>query len=289
MSGLWPDDTRCVVVLGFDIDGQAGAIYGNPETADRPGTMSMREYGPAVGTARVLDVLERYGLKSSFFVPAFVAETHEDMVRDIVDRGHEVGHHGYMHEPPATLTRDQEARMLDRSTAVLERLTGATPTGYRSPLWDLSPHSVDLLIERGFTYDSSLFGDDAPYWIETPRGKLVEIPVHWELDDYPFFEFSPSTGVMPVAASPDQVFEVWSAAFDALYRRKRTFVLAMHPFVIGRPGRLRMLERLIRYMKGFPGVQFATCDELAQMTGPEFRTVTETVVELPEDWDLRAS
>jgi peptidoglycan/xylan/chitin deacetylase (PgdA/CDA1 family) len=289
MSGLWPGDTRCVVVLGFDIDGQAGAIYGFPQTAALPGTMSQREYGPAVGTARILDLLGRYGLHSTFFIPAFVAETHETMVRDIVDRGHEVGHHGYMHEPPASLTRDQEARMLDKSTAVLERITGAAPRGYRSPLWDLSPHSVDLLIERGFLYDSSLFGDDAPYWVESEQGRMVEIPVHWELDDYPFFEFSPAMGVMPVAASPDQVFEVWSAAFDGLYRLKRTFVLAMHPFVIGRPGRLRMLERLIRYMKGFPGVQFATCEELAGMVGSDFPTVSETTVDLPQGWDLRVT
>lgn len=287
MSGLWPGETRCIAALGFDIDGQAGAIYGNPETAELPGAMSMREYGPGVGTGRILDLLDRYDLKSTFFVPAFVAETHEDMVREIADRGHEIGHHGYMHEPPATLTRDQEARMLDRSTAVLERLTGTAPTGYRSPLWDLSPHSIDLLIERGFRYDSSLFGDDAPYWIESGSGKIVEIPVHWELDDYPFFEFSPATGVMPVAASPDEVFKVWSAAFDGLYRLKRTFVLAMHPFVIGRPGRLRMLERLIRHMRGFPGVRFATCDELADMVGPGFRTVRDQTVALPADWDLR--
>ena len=287
MSGMWPGDTRCVAVLGFDIDGQAGAIYGRPENAELPGVMSMREYGPAVATRRILDLLDRYGLKSTFFIPAFVAETHEDLVREIVDRGHEVGHHGYMHEPPATLTRDQEARMLDRATAVLERLTGVRPKGYRSPLWDLSPHSIDLLIARGFEYDSSLFGDDAPYWVESGAGKIVEIPVHWELDDYPFFEFSPSTGVVPVAASPDQAFEVWSAAFDGVYRLKRSFVLAMHPFVIGRPGRLRMLERLIRYIKGFPAVEFVRCDELAQMVGPDFRTVSQTTVALPPDWDVR--
>ncbi len=287
MSGLWPGDTRCVAVLGFDIDGQAGAIYGNPETAARPGTMSMREYGPEVGTRRILDLLDSYGLKSTFFIPAFVAETHEDMVKEIVERGHEVGHHGYMHETPATLTRDQEARMLDRSTAVLERITGSAPTGYRSPLWDLSPHSVDLLIERGFQYDSSLFGDDVPYWVESGEVRIVEIPVHWELDDYPFFEFSPATGVKPVAASSQQVFDVWSSAFDGLYRLKRTFVLAMHPFVIGRPGRLRMLERLIKYIKSFPGVQFATCAELATMVGPEFRTVNQTTVQLTGDWDHR--
>ena len=95
--------------------------------------------------------------------------------------------------------------------------------------------------------------------------------------------------VMPVAASPQQVFEVWSAAFDGLYRLKRTFVLAMHPFVIGRPGRLRMLERLIRYMKGFPGVRFATCEELAGMVGADFRTVNQTTVDLPQGWDMRVS
>ncbi len=133
MSGIWPGDTRCVVMLGFDVDGVSGAINRNPDAAKLPSLMSMREYGPSVGTPRILELLDDYGIKASFYIPGYVAETHELLVADIVRRGHEVAHHGYMHEPPATLTGQQEEEVLDKGIAIIERITGERPRGYRSP------------------------------------------------------------------------------------------------------------------------------------------------------------
>ena len=164
MTGIWPNDTRCMVMLGFDIDGVSSAINRDPASANLPSLMSMREYGPSVATPRILDLLDRNDIPASFYIPGYVAETHEELVRDIVERGHEVAHHGYMHEPPATLTRDEEADVLDRGIEILSRLTGSAPAGYRSPSWELSEHSLELLADRGFTYDSSLMGDDVPTW-----------------------------------------------------------------------------------------------------------------------------
>ncbi len=133
MNGIWPGDTRCVVMLGFDVDGVSGAINRNPDAAKLPSLMSMREYGPSVGTPRILELLDDYGIKASFYIPGYVAETHELLVADIVRRGHEVAHHGYMHEPPATLTGQQEEEVLDKGIAIIERITGERPRGYRSP------------------------------------------------------------------------------------------------------------------------------------------------------------
>ena len=133
MSGIWPGDTRCVVMLGFDVDGVSGAINRNPHAVGLPSLMSMREYGPSVGTPRILELLDDYGIKASFYIPGYVAETHELLVADIVRRGHEVAHHGYMHEPPATLTGQQEEEVLDKGIAIIERITGERPRGYRSP------------------------------------------------------------------------------------------------------------------------------------------------------------
>ncbi|MCH7787684.1 MAG: polysaccharide deacetylase family protein, partial [Chloroflexi bacterium] len=163
MSGIWPDDIRCVVMLGFDVDGVSGAIYQDPDSARLPSFMSMREYGPSVATPRILDLLDDYDIKASFYVPGYVAETHEELVLDIKRRGHEIAHHGYMHEPPATLSREQEADVLDKGTAIIERITGEKPLGYRSPSWELSEHSLSLLAQRGFLYDSSLMETDIPY------------------------------------------------------------------------------------------------------------------------------
>ena len=265
MSGIWPGDLRCVVMLGFDIDGVSGLINNNPDAARMPSLMSMREYGPSVATPRILDLLDIHGIKASFYIPGYVAETHESLVLDIKQRGHEIGHHGYMHEPPATLSREQEEEVLDRGSAILERITGEKPVGYRSPAWELSEHSLELLSARGFLYDSSLMGDDIPYMLDANGTQIVEIPIHWELDDFPYFNFAPSAGSRNLMASPEHVYQVWSAAFEGAYHYGRSFALTMHPHVIGRPGRLRMLERLIEYIRGFPGVEFMRTVDVAQM------------------------
>ena len=124
MSGIWPGETQCVVLLGFDIDGVSSWLNRDPSFKDHPSLMSMAEYGPSVAMPRILDLLDTHGIKASFYVPGFVAETHVDMVEEIDRRGHEVAHHGYMHEPPATLSKEGEEEVLDRGISILERITG---------------------------------------------------------------------------------------------------------------------------------------------------------------------
>ena len=265
MSGIWPGDLRCVVVLGFDVDGVTGAIIRDPETARLPSLMSMREYGPSVAVPRILDLLDKYEITATFYVPGYVAETHQQLVLNIKEKGHEVGHHGYMHEPPATLSKEQEGEVLDKGTAILQGITGEKPQGYRSPSWELSEDSLSLLADRGFVYDSSLMGDDAPYMVDANGRQLVEIPVHWELDDFPYFNYAPSLGGRNLMASPEHVYQVWFAGFEGMYHYGRAFILTMHPFVIGRPGRMRMLERLLRRIREFPGVEFMRAIDLAEM------------------------
>ena len=266
MSGIWPGDVRCVVVLSFDIDGVSGAINrGGPEVARLPTLMSEREYGPSVGAPRILDLLDEHGIKASFHIPGYVAETHEALVADINDRGHEVAHHGYMHEPPATLSREREEEVLDKGISIIEGITGERPKGYRSPGWELSEHSLSLLADRGFVYDSSLMGDDAPYEVDADGRQLVEIPIHWELDDVAYFNYAPSLGYRGLLASPDYAYQAWSGIFEGTYHYGRCFVLTMHPYVIGRPGRLRVLDRLVRHIREFPGVEFMRAIDLAEM------------------------
>ncbi len=264
MSGIWPGGTRCVVMLGFDVDGVSSALNRDPNTAKLPSLMSLREYGPTVAAPRILDLLDSYDIKASFYVPGYVAETHQQLVEEIARRGHEVAHHGYMHEPPATLSPEQEAEVLDRGIDILERITGHAPLGYRSPGWELSEHSLGYLAERGFVYDSSLMGDDIPYLVDANGRDIVEIPVHWELDDAPYFGYAPALGNRAVMASPEQVYQVWHAGFEGAYYYRRAFVLTMHPYIIGRPGRLRMLERLIQKMAELPGVKFERAIDVAR-------------------------
>jgi peptidoglycan/xylan/chitin deacetylase (PgdA/CDA1 family) len=188
--------------------------------------MSRGEFGPNVGVFRILDLLETYGVPATFFIPGFIAETNEETVVEILRRGHEIGRHGYMHEPPATLEPQKEAEVLDRGLQILDRITGQRPLGYRSPSWELSPYTLDLLAERGFLYDSSLMGDDAPYFVDTANGRMVEIPVEWALDDVPYYAFSRGAGSMN---TPEDVYKAWEWEFDGAYQYGRALTLTMHP------------------------------------------------------------
>ena len=252
---IWPDNLQCVVTLSFDVDGVSPYV-GDPQLANRPSLMSMREYGPAIAVSRILDLLDAFSIQASFYVPGQVAETHPEMTRELVKRGHEVGHHGYRHEPLPGMALEEETRILDRGIDILEGLTGRKPQGYRAPSWELTPDSLRLLQERGFSYDSSLMGDDAPYPVAAGSGQLLELPVQWILDDAPFFGYPPADRGPRPMAGPQHVYDVWSQEFEGLYRYGRYFMLTMHPWITGRPSRLLLLERLIRFIQDHPRVAF---------------------------------
>lgn len=265
MTGIWPGETQCVVLLGFDVDGPSAMIRRNPEVERMPSARSMGEFGPEVAVPRILEMLREYDIPASFYIPGWVAERWPGTVEAIAADGHEVGHHGYLHEPPASLTPEEEGEVLDRGTEILERISGQRVRGYRSPSWELSEHSLSFLADRRFLYDSSLMGDDAPYLVDAGEGRrLVEVPVHWSLDDAPFYPFNPAVNRTEVMASPQQVYETWSSAFDEIYERGRAYTLTMHPWITGRAGRLAMLDRLIRYMRAFDHVEFARTDVVAE-------------------------
>lgn len=266
MAGLWPGKTRCVVMLTFDVDGVSAVLRRNPELADHPSLMSQYEFGPTVGVFRIMDLLDQYRIKASFFIPGYVAESHQEMVREVRRRGHEVANHGYMHEPPSSLgPGEDEGAILDRGSRILQGITGEKPLGYRSPSWELSGKSLDLLAERGFVYDSSLMGNDIPYFVEASRNrKLVELPVHWAQDDVPYYVYAPVTGRMGPMASPAEVVNAWEWEFEGAYRYGWAFMLTMHPHTSGRLARVIALEKLMQQMKARPGVEFMRCIDVAQ-------------------------
>ena len=230
-----------------------------------PSLLSMGEYGPNVAMPRILDLLGNYDIKSTFFVPGFIAENNQYLMKDIIDNGHEIAHHGYMHEPPATLDPAEELEVLKKGISILKLVTGEPPLGYRSPSWELSGKSLGYLASMGFTYDSSLMGDDAPYYLNNSYGSILELPIHWVLDDAPYFSYSPGIQRTGPMKGPEEVYGSWKAEFEGLYRYGRSFHLTMHPHIIGRPGRLLMLERLINHIRTFPDVVFMRAIDVANM------------------------
>ena len=259
---MWPDGMRCPVMLTFDLDGRTLPLARDPEAERRPSVLSMSDFGPRRGVWRILDLLGEHGVPASFFVPGYIAERSEEAVREMIRRGHEVGHHGYMHEPPSTLSARQEIEVMDRSLAILEGVTGRRPRGYRAPSWDPSDRTLELVAGRGFLYDSSLMDDDVPYLIETAAGPLVELPVHWFQDDAAYFWFHRGAGSMN---TPKDVLDAWTWEFDGAYRYRSAFMLTCHPQISGHLSRVMLLDRLIRHIKAHPGARFMRCGEVAEI------------------------
>ena len=259
---MWPDGIRCPVTLTFDLDGRTLPLIRDPASGRRPSELSMSDFGPRRGVWRILDLLDEHGIAASFFVPAYIAERHEDAVREMIRRGHEVGHHGYMHEPPSSLLPEQEIEVMDRSLSILEAVTGQKPVGYRAPSWDLSERTLELVADRRFVYDSSMMDDDIPYVVDTASGPLVELPVHWFQDDAAYFWFHRGAGAMQ---TPEQVLTAWQWEFDGAYRYGAAFMLTCHPQVSGHLSKVLVLDRLIRHIKAHPEARFMRCRDLAEI------------------------
>jgi peptidoglycan/xylan/chitin deacetylase (PgdA/CDA1 family) len=255
----WPNGARAAAAFTFDFDAEEVWIAADPANADRPGVLSQGTYGAKVAVPLILELLDRHGLRQTFFVPGRVAERYPDRVREILAAGHEIGHHGYTHTTPATLTPQAEEDELLRALEVLRSL-GADPTGYRSPSWEFSPVTIQLLERHGFRYSSNYMDDVRPYL--HPGGSLVELPVQWLLDDAPHFWFSGQDWNRSIAA-PSAVREIWSAELDGIVRLGGCCIFTMHPQVIGRPHRLAFLDRFIAEVRARDDVWIATCAEIA--------------------------
>jgi peptidoglycan/xylan/chitin deacetylase (PgdA/CDA1 family) len=269
-----------IVCLTFDFDGISGFVARGART---PSPISRGEFGPRVGAPRLVALLNKHRIRSSWFVPGHTIETFPDAVKAVADAGHEIGHHGWRHVPPASLSRDEEEAELVRGNEAIKRISGEYARGYRSPAWDLSPHSVELFLKHGFKYDSSLMGDDyTPYYarhgdvieLEQPAQfgratELVEMPISWFPDDAPHFEFMRSgNAIREGLMSASEVLETWVGEFMQMARRVEWGVLTYtcHPFISGRGHRIMMLEQLIRTLRD-NGAVFQRMDETAE----EFR------------------
>jgi peptidoglycan/xylan/chitin deacetylase (PgdA/CDA1 family) len=266
---------RHIVCLGFDFDTWSGLVARGLTT---PTPVSRGEFG-LVGAQRILELLKKHSILSSWYVPGIVIETYPAMCERVVAEGHEIGNHGWTHVPPANLSAEDEADGLARAHERIKQLTGKYPAGYRSPSWDISDRTVDLLIKHGFKYDSSLMGNDyTPYFVR--RGDIipkdappifgqhtdiVEMPVAWSMDDFPHFEFlrTPQQ-LMPGLMNARLVLENWIGDFDYMARTHEWGIATytFHPYVIGRGHRMLALEFLIDHLVANDAV-FMTLEQAA--------------------------
>ena len=252
----WPEKNRCAVVMGFDFDAESDELRTAP---NKIVPITKSKYGAFVGLDRIFNLLERFSIPATFFVPGWVAENYAEKVKEIQSNGFEIAGHGYLHEKVSELSVEDERHVLEKCLKGIREVTGSGALGYRAPWFDFSRNSLDLLGEFGFQYDSSLMNQDLPYFIKNnPGGRpyLVELPVDWCLDDWPAFEMD--------RKSVKTVHEIWRSEFDALYSAGSLFNLTMHPECIGRPARIEMLREFIQYIQSKRNVWFASAGEVSK-------------------------
>jgi peptidoglycan-N-acetylglucosamine deacetylase len=281
MTSPWHRGAAAVAKVTFDVDAETPILAQGGRYAEHMMTMSHQSYGPDVGVPRILDMLDEVGVPATFFVPGWVAEHRPGLAAAIVDRGHEVAHHSYSHRSPVTLTAAEERADFVRALDVFAA-QGIEIRGHRAALWGASWQTPSLIAEHGLAYDSSLMGDDRPYRIVTDSVPIVELPVHWSLDDWEQYAYLPDPHIGSVIESPVKVAEMWRAELDGMRRYQCLFNLCVHPFLSGRPGRIVALRGFIEHALELGDVRFARCRDVAEDAGSDPslqpRTVTRPAV-----------
>ena len=282
-------EKEILVGFGVDVDAVAGWL-GSYGGEDSPDDISRGMFAGEVGVPRLLRLFERYNLTTTWFMPGHSIETFPEQMKAVAEAGHEVGVHGYSHENPIAMTREQEETVLDHCIELITKLTGRKPRGYVAPWWEFSNVTNELLLERGIFYDHSLMHDDhTPYrvrvgdswtkidytaraqdWMKPlVRGEetdLIEIPASWYLDDLPPMMFIKGSPNSHGFVNPRDIEQLWRDQFDWVYREMdyAIFPITIHPDVSGRPQVLMMLERLIKHFQAHEGVRFVTMEEMAE-------------------------
>ena len=247
----WPDRKRSAFLLTYDMDADSSWIS---RGLDEPIARSGGQFEVNVGTPCILELMKWFGLKTTFFTPGWIAEQYPAMVEAVFGDGHEIGFHGYLHEPPTNLKEAEEIEIVRRGCAAIEKLIGTRPIGYRSPIWQFSPNTVRILRDAGFRYTSDFMHTLLPTFNEVGGSAIdmVNLPGSWVLDDAVYFQFHISARVALRSAA--DVLAIYKEEFRAVHACGGLFVLVMHPQLSGRPSRVLMLKELLDYVTGFDDV-----------------------------------
>ena len=220
---------------------------------------SFFEYGSRVGVWRLLNLFERYGVKTTFYCCAVALERNPEVARAIVERGHEVCGHGYRWQEYHSMDRDSELDSIRRTVESLERTTGVRPVGWFTR-YGPSLNTRELVAgEEGFIYDSCSMNDDLPYFVRVNEAPWLVVPYSFETNDARFWR----GGLVSV----NDFFEYLKDTFDCLYEEGQSYPkmmsVGLHCRITGRPARSRAVQRFLEYASGFPDVWFARRDEIA--------------------------
>ena len=257
---IWPKGYNSAFAFTIDVDAESPQIWRSRETGIKGlNQLEQRRYGLREGIFNLLDVLERFEVKATCFVPCFEAETRPWLLETIVSRGHEVALHGYYHEVPGQLPTARFREITEKCIEFFQKNLGKKPVGFRSPSWEMTGSSLAVLRDLGLSYDSSVSGYNHPYELDG----LMEMPIQWSLDDAVFIRYvGGGVDSAPPRFTKD-VIEGWIDVSSAICAHGGLAVSTVHPWLTGRPGRLHLAEKLLEHFRKTPGVWMPTMQELA--------------------------
>jgi peptidoglycan-N-acetylglucosamine deacetylase len=259
----WPNGARCACAITFDMDADSLIHISRPKDGhDRLYPITMGRYGPTVAIPRILESYRRFGLKQSFFIPAWCIEQYPEAVDAILKDGHEIGHHGLIHEDPIETKGRKQQVAFEKDLAIHQMRIGKRPRGYRAPVYNATQQVIDLLVKHEFLYDSSLMADDIPYKMQTKKGELWEAPVHWGTDDWPPFAHYAEIGYMMPVKSPSEGLQAFWEEFDAQYEAGGFWMGIWHPFLTGRLARWAQVEKWLEETLRTKKVWFAPLEDI---------------------------
>lgn len=262
MSSDWPDGKKCAACFTFDLDAEYVFLGTNPDVANMPRVLTQGDYVWRSGIVyRILDLLDQYDIKSTWYVVAMNALNHPEEVAEIAKRGHDVATHGWIHEKISHLNMDDETKIRLKCADTLEEVTGSRPVGNRVAGGELTPNTLNILKDNGWLYDSSLRGSDMPYALENG---LIEVPSYYEMDDFHLFADYPFGNYKARMLSPETGYHIWANAFDGYHRYGLCWSTMFHPQIIGKPGNMLLLERIIKYVKKDNHVWIANARQIAE-------------------------
>ncbi len=271
----WPGDARIAVslVVNYEegaeyslLDGDSHHETNSEVPSPVPASQrdlfneSFFEYGSRVGVWRLLDLLEKYEVSSTFFCCALALERNPEVAKQIVAKGHEVCGHGYRWEEYHLLDREAERRAIEKTVASLTCTTGQRPLGWFTR-YGASVNTRELVAdEGGFIYDSGAFNDDLPYFVPVNNRPWLVLPYSMETNDARFWRGG--------LGSINDFYDYLKDSFDCLYEEGQShpkmMSVGLHCRIAGRPARSKAFERFLQYAKGFPGVWFARRVDIAR-------------------------
>ncbi len=262
---IWPNGKKYAAVISINLDAEYfGRMYYPNINIEEGDILNLGITSIKYGLPKVLDVLDRYGVKASFFVPGGVAKKYPEAVHQAYARGHEIACRGNEFEIMAQFSKEEQFKMLNNARKEIFDVIGENPTGFRIPEGEINNDTLSVVKELGFKYSSSLSDDDLPYVHKNQN--LVELPIHWELYDLPYFTFTFDPPIPPGQARSSKMEDVldnWIIEISGARKYGTFFHLQIDPQAVGEQGRIFMLEKILDELTTDKDVWLTTDIEIA--------------------------